>query len=93
MPTYDYRCRFCGPFSQALSIRDVTASSICPDCGEPAARVFSTPTLIDRTSPLRRAARAAEKSAHEPGVTTRTTATQSAEPKPLPGKLAGLPRP
>ena len=91
MPTYDYRCRFCGPFSRVLSIRDVTAASCCPDCGESATRVFSTPTLIGRTSPLRRAVQAAEKSAAEPTVTTRTS--RSVDPPALPGKLAGLPKP
>ena len=69
MPTYDYRCRFCGPFTRVLSIRDVTATSTCPDCGESATRVFGLPTVIDRTSPLRRAVRAAQQSAHEPEAT------------------------
>lgn len=92
MPTYEYRCGFCGPFNRVLSIRDVTATSTCPDCGESATRVFSTPTLIARTSPLRRAVQAAERSAHEPGVAVREAAPP-AEPARLPERPADLSKP
>jgi putative FmdB family regulatory protein len=93
MPTYDYRCRFCGPFTRVRSIREDTARGTCPDCAEPATRVFTVPVLLDHTSPIRRAMAGAEASASEPRVHTRTAAAGPDAPPRLPGKLAGLPRP
>jgi putative FmdB family regulatory protein len=92
VPSYDYRCRFCGPFTQIRSIREDTAHSTCPGCEAPATRQFSVPMLIDRTSPVRRAMASAEASSSEPAVVRRQPSAP-AEPARLPGKLAGLPRP
>jgi putative FmdB family regulatory protein len=93
MPAYDYRCAYCGPFTLTRSIREDTAHGTCPDCAEPATRVFTVPVLLDRTSPVRRALAGAEASASEPRISSRPAAAEPARPARLPGKLAGLPRP
>jgi putative FmdB family regulatory protein len=95
VPRYDYRCQLCGPFTRIRSIAEDTARSACPDCDGPAIRQFSVPTLIDRTSPVRRAMASSEASSSEPAVVRRTASTQAGQATParLPGRLAGLPRP
>lgn len=55
MPTYEYRCSFCGPFTRLRSIREETATSSCPDCGESATRVFGVPQVFHRTTSVQRA--------------------------------------
>jgi putative FmdB family regulatory protein len=92
MPTYDYRCAYCGPFALVRSIHEDTAHGSCPDCDKPATRVFAVPVLIDRTSPVRRALATSEASASEPKLLSRPSSAEPAQPR-LPGKLAGLPRP
>ena len=39
MPTYDYGCERCGPFSQSRPMAEFAAPQACPDCGDPAPRV------------------------------------------------------
>jgi putative FmdB family regulatory protein len=58
VPAYDYRCSFCGPFTQTRSIRETTDVASCPDCGGEATRVFTSPQLFTRTSAVRRAVEA-----------------------------------
>jgi putative FmdB family regulatory protein len=55
VPRYDFRCSFCGPFERIVSIRETTDTATCPDCGEAGTRVFGSPQLFSRTSPVRRA--------------------------------------
>jgi putative FmdB family regulatory protein len=93
MPTYDYRCGSCGPFTRLLSMREVGDVAACPGCRSTARRVFGAPALVGGPTPLNRARGAAEKSSSEPAVVRRGPAAPSAGPTPLTGRLAGLPRP
>jgi putative FmdB family regulatory protein len=92
MPTYDYRCGSCGPFTRTLPMRETTDVAACPGCRAQARRVFGAPALLGGPSSLNRALGAAARSASEPAVVRRTG---PAEPRAdrLPGRLAGLPRP
>ncbi|HWZ49088.1 MAG TPA: zinc ribbon domain-containing protein [Herbaspirillum sp.] len=45
MPTYDYRCETCGPFSRMRRIADRDAACTCPTCGAAAQRTLSMPGL------------------------------------------------
>jgi len=40
MPTYDYGCERCGPFSASRPMAEFAAPLTCPECGDPAPRVF-----------------------------------------------------
>lgn len=40
MPTYDYGCERCGPFSESHPMAEFATPQPCPACGEPAPRVF-----------------------------------------------------
>jgi putative FmdB family regulatory protein len=92
VPTYDYRCRHCGPFVRLLPMREVTATSPCPGCAAGAPRVFAAPALLGGSTALSRAQTTAEASASEPGLATRASVPERA-PIRLPGRLGGLPRP
>jgi putative FmdB family regulatory protein len=46
MPTYDYSCATCGPFSEVLPMAAFAQPQPCPSCGTPAPRAFlSAPAL------------------------------------------------
>lgn len=46
MPTYDYGCARCGPFSASRPMAQFADPQPCPECGDPAPRVFlSAPAL------------------------------------------------
>lgn len=46
MPTYDYGCDRCGPFSASRPMAQFADPQPCPECGDPAPRVFlSAPAL------------------------------------------------
>ena len=40
MPTYDYGCERCGPFSQSRPMAEFAMPQPCPGCGDAAPRVF-----------------------------------------------------
>ena len=68
MPSYEYTCGDCGPFTVHLSMQDVTPTADCPTCDCRARRVYTAPSTR-RTAPgLRRALDAQEASRHEPPV-------------------------
>jgi putative FmdB family regulatory protein len=41
MPTYEYECSDCGPFSEVRPIAEFDQPQPCPDCGEPAPRLLT----------------------------------------------------
>lgn len=46
MPTYDYGCERCGPFSASRPMAEFADPQPCPECGDAAPRVFlSAPAL------------------------------------------------
>jgi putative FmdB family regulatory protein len=40
MPSYDYECRRCGPFTEFRSIAESDETQACPQCGKPSERAF-----------------------------------------------------
>jgi putative FmdB family regulatory protein len=52
MPTYDYGCDTCGPFSESHPIAEFDLPQPCPTCGDPAPRVMlCAPALGGNASP------------------------------------------
>jgi putative FmdB family regulatory protein len=45
MPTYDYGCERCGPFTEARPMADFAMPLPCPNCGELAARALTSPAI------------------------------------------------
>ena len=43
MPTYEYMCKKCGPFTQVRPMAECELPSACPECGTRAPRVLLTP--------------------------------------------------
>jgi putative FmdB family regulatory protein len=39
MPTYEYMCKKCGPFTQLRAMAECELPSACPECGARAPRV------------------------------------------------------
>jgi putative FmdB family regulatory protein len=70
VPTYSYRCAFCGPFDLIRPMSAVTPQECCPDCAAPARRVFGAPVLRSMTPVVRDALTAQERSADAPEVVT-----------------------
>ena len=45
MPTYDYDCGRCGPFSESHPIAEFDLPQPCPQCGDPAPRALTLPAI------------------------------------------------
>jgi putative FmdB family regulatory protein len=45
MPTYDYECPDCGPFSEVRPMAEFDRPQPCPDCSNPAPRLLTAPAL------------------------------------------------
>ncbi len=45
MPTYDYECADCGPFTETRPMSEYAQPQPCPDCGEQAPRLLTAPAL------------------------------------------------
>jgi putative FmdB family regulatory protein len=45
MPTYDYECPDCGPFSDVRPMAEFDRPQPCPDCAQPAPRLLTAPAL------------------------------------------------
>ncbi len=45
MPTYDYECETCGPFSEVRPMAEFAAPRPCPDCGDMAPRMLTVPAI------------------------------------------------
>ena len=52
MPTYDYGCETCGPFSESRPMAEFALPQPCPTCGEPAPRaMLYAPALGGASAP------------------------------------------
>jgi putative FmdB family regulatory protein len=45
MPTYDYECEDCGPFTEVRPMAEYDRPQPCPDCGQTAPRLLTAPSL------------------------------------------------
>jgi putative FmdB family regulatory protein len=45
MPTYDYDCERCGPFSESHPIAEFDLPQPCPSCGDQAPRALTLPAI------------------------------------------------
>lgn len=63
MPTYDYECADCGPFSDVRPMAEFDRPQPCPDCEQPAPRLLTAPALAGGA----REASAAPAQAHAGG--------------------------
>jgi len=73
MPTYEYLCDDCGPFTDFRPMSDSDLPCACPGCGNDAPRAFLTAPYMAGLSSERRLAFATnERSAHEPKSTRQT---------------------
>ncbi len=67
MPTYDYDCAACGPFSAYRPMADYAKPADCDTCGVPAPRAYLTaPALANMDAGRRHGMAVNERSRHEP---------------------------
>ena len=45
MPSYDYDCGRCGPFTESRPMAEFARPQPCPSCGDPAPRALTSPAL------------------------------------------------
>lgn len=45
MPTYDYECADCGPFTEVRPMAEYDRPQPCPDCAQLAPRLLTAPSL------------------------------------------------
>jgi putative FmdB family regulatory protein len=56
MPTYEYMCKKCGPFTQMRAMAECELPSACPECGARAPRVLLTaPSCLSMSAEGRQA--------------------------------------
>jgi putative FmdB family regulatory protein len=70
MPTYEYMCKKCGPFTKLRPMAECELPSACPECGARAPRVLLTaPSCLSMSAETRQAGAKYERSIdglHEP---------------------------
>jgi putative FmdB family regulatory protein len=67
MPTYEYMCAECGPFTEMRPMAESDLGHDCPHCGDAAPRAYLTAPNFSGLSTERRLAHATnERSAHAP---------------------------
>jgi putative FmdB family regulatory protein len=71
MPLYDYACPAHGDFRDWRAMRDSALPAPCPDCGAPAPRLVSSPSLRQVSPNVRIAHERNERSADSPRVMSR----------------------
>lgn len=76
MPTYEYLCDDCGPFTEFRPMSESDLPHDCPHCGDAAPRAYLTAPYMSGLSAERRHAFATnERSAHAPQTTSGTGKT------------------
>jgi putative FmdB family regulatory protein len=45
MPSYDYDCERCGPFSESHPMAEFALPQLCPACGDAAPRALTSPAI------------------------------------------------
>jgi putative FmdB family regulatory protein len=68
MPTYDYACHACGPFSALRSMATRNDPIHCPECGANADRVVAVPMLTALDPTARAAHDVNERSRNAPAT-------------------------
>ncbi|ABE42643.1 zinc ribbon domain-containing protein [Polaromonas sp. JS666] len=61
MPTYDYACTRCGPFTARRPLAVFDQPVPCPACGADAARALSVPASLGARRPQTELGQAAER--------------------------------
>ncbi|MGW5841056.1 FmdB family zinc ribbon protein [Methylorubrum extorquens] len=61
MPTYDYNCSACGPFTAMRPMAEFRDPCACPACGAGAGRTFLRAPAITSMDPTQRSALAANE--------------------------------
>jgi putative FmdB family regulatory protein len=94
LPTYGYLCSPCGAFQVVRPMADDIGSAVCPECGQPARRVFGSPGLQSFDPGMRSALDASARSAENPRITSNVPG-RSRRPTPVTRdpRHAKLPRP
>jgi putative FmdB family regulatory protein len=71
MPTYEYMCKKCGPFTRLRAMAECELPSACPECRARAPRVLLTaPSCLTTSAEARQAGAKYERitdGLHEPG--------------------------
>ena len=49
MPSYDYDCQRCGPFTASRPMAEFAQPQPCPDCGTAAPRALTVPAIGGRS--------------------------------------------
>jgi putative FmdB family regulatory protein len=94
VPTYGYRCPAGDTFDLVRPMAEAGEPARCPDCGEPARRVFGGPALRSLDPAVRRALDAGARSADSPDVVTSLPGrSRRATPVTRDPRHARLPRP
>ncbi len=71
MPSYDYLCAACGPFTAVRPMVAYAEPQDCPECGQSCGRAMLTGPGISSMSPGQRTAHATnERSAHAPRLSS-----------------------
>jgi putative FmdB family regulatory protein len=92
MATYEYSCTRCGSFDVKLPIGTAPAGQVCPQCGNSARRVYSSPATAFTSPAVAGLREQEEKSRENPAVVTRVPPKDVA-PRPVHPAVARLPRP
>jgi putative FmdB family regulatory protein len=62
MPTYEYMCKKCGPFTRLRPMAECELPSACPECGARAPRVLLTaPSCLSMSAEARQAGAKCER--------------------------------
>lgn len=93
MPLYEFRCARCGVFDSQHTMAEVPRERACPQCADPARRIFSAVGLTRLGSPQAKAIDRAQKSASEPEVVSGPASRRRATPVTANPKHQKLPRP
>lgn len=73
MPSYDYMCADCGPFTEMRPMAESDLGHECPHCGEEAPRAYLTAPYFSGLSAERRLAHATnERSANAPTLSSKS---------------------
>ncbi|ADG78340.1 FmdB family zinc ribbon protein [Tsukamurella paurometabola] len=91
MPTYEFRCRSCGPFDAVYSMREVPDSAACT-CGAAAPRGITAPRLGSGATSAIRLIDATRATAERPAVVS-APPRRAGGGAPSNPRHAALPRP
>jgi putative FmdB family regulatory protein len=83
VPLYEYRCDQCGPFDRRRGIDEANVAPPCPQCSEPARRVYTPPRIRARSGPLTGRS-AADRARIDRALSGEPTVTSRPGGRPLP---------